>query len=212
MTAKSLFFSAVTASVLMGGSASAAVVGIDSDCGGSGSALTQAGSISCSGSADRNDTGNIEIFENGTGGGDDDFFSLGLNGSLVLEFDPVIEGAATVIEITNGGGSSSHREAVRIFGSNDGINFDVLGTADNQGGIDDGTRGTTSTVSFTGTYSFLGFVDISKSVFANTRSSDGFDIDAIVVSSVSAVPLPASALLLLGGVAGLGAMRSRRKS
>ncbi|WP_298836305.1 VPLPA-CTERM sorting domain-containing protein [uncultured Roseobacter sp.] len=212
MTTKSLFFGALTASMLLGGTAGAAVVGIDSDCGGTGSELTQAGTITCSGAADRLDTGNIEVFENGIGSGDNDFFSLGLNGSLVLEFDPVITGAATVIEITNGGGSSSHKEAVRIFGSNDGINFDILGTADNQGGIDDGTRGTTSTVSFAGTYSFLGFVDISKSTFAGTASSDGFDIDAIVVTSVSAVPLPASALLLLGGVAGLGAMRSRRKS
>ncbi|WP_300029473.1 VPLPA-CTERM sorting domain-containing protein [uncultured Roseobacter sp.] len=211
MTINKLFYGALTAAMLMGGTAGAAVVGIDSDCGGTGTALTGAGTVSCGG-GERDNTGNIEFFENGVGSGDDDFFSLGLGGTLVVEFDPVIAGAATVIEITNGGASSNHKEAVRIFGSNDGINFDILGVADNQGGIDDGTRGTSSTISFAGSYAFLGFLDISKSVFSDTRSSDGFDIDAVVVTSVAAVPLPASALLLLGGVAGLGAMRGRRKS
>lgn len=194
----------------MSGAASAAVIGIESDCGGTGTGLTGS-SFSCSSDADRNDTGNIEIFEDGTGAGDDDFFSIGLGGTLVVEFDPTFQGPAIVIEITNAG-AAQHQEAVEIFGSNDGITFTSLGIADNQAGISDGTRGVSTSLSFAGTFAFLGFRDISQSFFAGTSSTDGFDIDAISVNSVTPVPLPASALLLLAGVGGLGALRDRRKS
>lgn len=206
MTFSTAIFGTIAATLLSCSGAMAAVISVDSDCGGTGTALT--GVFTCSPDAGRNDVNKIEIFEDGTGTGDNDFFSLGLGGTLVVNFNPGFSGSAMVVEITNGGASSSHDEAVEIFGSNDGSIFTSLGIANNQTGINDGTRGTKTTVSFSGTYSYLGFRDITMSTFGNSKSTDGFDIDAI---SVSAVPLPASALMLLAGVAGLGAMRTRRK-
>ncbi|HAK97854.1 MAG TPA: VPLPA-CTERM sorting domain-containing protein, partial [Rhodobiaceae bacterium] len=49
------------------------------------------------------DVSKIEIFENGAATGDNDFFSLGLGGTLVVEFDPAFTGPAMVVEITNNG-------------------------------------------------------------------------------------------------------------
>ena len=209
MKLKSIFFSGLAASLFVGAPASAAVIGIASDCGIGGTGTGLSGVSFTCGTASRSDTSKINIFENAPAVGDDQFFSLGLGGSLVIQFDPKFKGNTSVVEITNGGVSSSHDEKVEIFGSNDGNIFTSLGFADNQSGINDGTRGTKTTISFAGTYAYLGFLDISKAAFPNTGSTDGFDIDAI---SVSSVPLPASALLLMAGVAGLGAMRKRRAS
>lgn len=219
MKLKLLALSAATATVLTAGSAFAAVVGVQSSCGGtsilngiSNSAITAgdlSGGTAICGDASRSNLGNIDVSDDGTPiSGDNDFYSLGLGGALVIEFNPVYTGPTMVIEITNGRASSSHKEAVEILGSNDGSVFTSLGFATNQTGTNDGTRGTKSTVSFTGTYAFLGFRDVTQSTFANSQSTDGFDIDAV---SVAPVPLPASALLLLAGVGGLGALRARRK-
>lgn len=60
---------------------------------------------------------------------------------------------------------------------------------------------------------FGGLVQIASVFFGNwdsngsTRLNDGFSIDDITVSKV---PLPASALLLLGGLAGLSRFRSKK--
>jgi hypothetical protein len=50
----------------------------------------------------------------------------------------------------------------------------------------------------------------------NNRADDGFTLDGaslrgLAPASVAAVPLPTSAWLLLGGVAGLGALRAARR-
>ncbi len=168
------------------------------------------GTAVCSPEAARNLVGNIEVFEDAAAlMGDDDFFSLGLGGTLVIGFDPAFTGPAVAVEITNGRASSSHDEAAEVYGSVDGVTFDLLGTIDNQVGAATGGRGTRSTLAFTQAYSFLGFRDVSRERFAGTRSQDGFDLDAI---SVAAIPLPAPALMLLGSLGGLGAMRARRRA
>ncbi len=209
---KTLTLAALATALCAGTAAIAGPVSFAADCAADaarGTALS-AGRVTCSRDGARNLVGNIEVFEDAADlTGDDDFYSLGLGGSLVIQFDPAFTGPVMAVEITNGRASSSHDEAAEIYGSVDGIVFDLLGTIDNQIGAATGSRGTRSTLTFTQTYSFLGFKDVSKAMFAGTRSEDGFDLDAI---SVATIPLPATALMLLAGVGGLGAMRARRRA
>jgi hypothetical protein len=164
----------------------------------------------CSGDANRTDASRINF-----GDGDGFFYSLGLstNGSisdLVLRINPSFTGPATVVEVTNPG--TNHLEAADVF----------VATEDASGGYDANSNiflqritnngssgGSVSTIDFTGTFQFLVFRDASLFEFSSTGSTDGFDIDAI---SVSAVPLPASGLMMLGIAAGIGYVGRRRRS
>ncbi len=47
-------------------------------------------------------------------------------------------------------------------------------------------------------------------MFSNNEVNDGFTLDGATLVDVTPVPLPASAALLLGAIAGLGVMRSRK--
>jgi hypothetical protein len=47
-------------------------------------------------------------------------------------------------------------------------------------------------------------------MFSNNEVNDGFTLDGAAPVNVTPVPLPASAALLLGAIAGLGVMRSRK--
>lgn len=205
---------ALAATFVTAGASSAAVVGIAADCAvdaAGPTGLTAAG-FTCSSDADRTAVSAIEIYDDGSNavasGGD--FYSLGLGGSLVIEFDPVITGSTTVVEVTFGGNSSSHDEEMEIYGSNDGLSFDLLGSANNQA---TGNRNQKTTVAFAGSYSFLGFLDVSEAAFPGTDSKDGFDIAAISVDSVTGgpvVPLPASAVLLLAGLGAIAGVKRRK--
>ena len=204
MTLRSILSAALL--VAAAGSANAAVVNVEASCAGGMPAL-MGSSAGCTTDPARTDLGNIEIFETGAATivGDDDFFSLGLGGSLVIEFDRAFGGAASVIEITNRG--SSQQEAAEVFVSADGASFQSIGIATNQGTAT-GARGNLTTLAVNGAFRFLGFRDVSRTVFPGSTSGDGFDVDAV---AVSAVPLPASALLLLASLGGLGAVRRARR-
>ncbi|WP_424934703.1 hypothetical protein [Amaricoccus macauensis] len=51
----------------------------------------------------------------------------------------------------------------------------------------------------------------TRVVLMHDRANDGFGIDTAMVANVEPVPLPPAAALLLTGVAGIGALRLRRK-
>lgn len=203
---------ALVAATTLGTGAFAATItptSLVADCAGTSTGLSS-GAVTC-GPASRSDLGSIEFSDDVAGiMGDNDFFSLGLNGTLVAGFDTPFSGAASVVEVTFV--RSGQREAAEVFGSNDGSVFTSLGFVTNQ--TNPVGNQNIGTVAFAGSFSFLGFRDVSASFFGlPNNSGDGFDIDAIAVSPMmAAVPLPASALLLMGGMAGLGALRARRNA
>jgi hypothetical protein len=130
------------------------------------------------------------------------FYSLGIGGSAVFGFDTNFGAPGAVLEVTSGS-RSGHLETLLVEA------FNILtGAWENLGSIDNqGPTGLTLAVSLplqTGaTYSLLRLTDTSP--FAAGR--DGWDIDSI---SVSAVPVPAAGLLLIGALGGLAALRRRK--
>ncbi len=130
------------------------------------------------------------------------FYSLGLGGSAVFGFDTNFGAPGAVIEVTSGS-RSGHPESLLIEALNivTGL-WESLGIINNQG-----PTGLTLAVSLPlepgATYSLLRLTDTSP--FAAGR--DGWDIDSV---SVSAVPVPAAGLLLIGALGGLVALRRRK--
>ena len=148
--------------------------------------------------------------DNALGAPDDLFYAMGFGGTAVLGFGETFYQDATVWEVTfEPGLSGDHDEAVDVYvgssylgGSFDISSFTLVGTINNklaQGG---------QTLSFSGgPFSYLALVDVTKTLFPDTSSFDGFDLNAV---GVSPVPLPAGGLLLLTAIGGLAAARRRK--
>lgn len=139
---------------------------------------------------------------NALGAPDGDFTALGFGGSIELTFSaaPFPGGTASTYEITTNR-TNGHDEAAEVYAVLNGVVSPLLGVITN-------TPSGVGSVIVNGQFDSILIVDITKSVFANTTSFDGFDVDAV---GISAVPLPATALMLLAGIGGLGMMR-RKKS
>ncbi len=199
--ATAMFFGATAASQ------AATLTVVSADCDPTEAATGHAGSgLSCSSDPARTDADAVNL-----GAGDGDFYSLGLEGGVLFQLDTDFTGPSMVVEVTNGG--TNHREAAEVYGSVDGVNFDLLGTVTNQNG--GATVGGATSLNFSGVYAFLGFLDISQSYFAGlggTGSTDGFDLDAFTVTEVSEVPLPAAFPLFIAGALGLGGAARRRRA
>ena len=127
---------------------------------------------------------------NALGVTDGTFLSLGLGGTADFTFGSKFTGALTVVEETFK--REGYFERALAFGGLGGT-FTYLGLLSNQM--------PTSTLEFDGIYDTIRLVDISSG-----EGRDGFDVDSI---SVNAIPLPASALLLGAGLAGLGVARRK---
>lgn len=165
----------------------------------------------------RNNPGNAlgapdQVGTNGAG-----FFSLGNGQAAVFGFGTSFGLEATIFEVTfncslTNTGECSFRESVDVYAFNGEYDpFDTtFGLSDLlslgftfQASVPNGQASTDggATVAISGPFRYLALVDTSK------QAGDGFDIDAV---SVSAVPLPASGLFLMGALGGLAFLRRRR--
>lgn len=153
-------------------------------------------------------TGNRAIPGNAIGAPDGNFFSIGLGKTAVFAFDTLFGGQGTLVEVTNGS-RAQHVEQVQVLvgtsytaGSFDLSSFILAGTFTN-------TNQTTTFTLPSGQFAFLALRDVSE--VRNGR--DGWDVGAVgVTPALSAVPLPASGLLLIGALGGLAILRRRRKA
>jgi hypothetical protein len=169
----------------------------------------------------RDDAGNALGAPDQVGNTEGGFFSMGNGQAVVLGFGTAFGTTANIFEVTfscNGpqtsGGFCNFSESVDVYAFNGPYTpFDgTFGLGDLtalgftfQASVPNGTANTAggASVSIGGPFTYLALVDTSAAI------GDGFDIDAV---SVSAVPLPASALLLIAGLGGLGALRRFKRA
>jgi len=152
------------------------------------------------------------------------FYSLGIattntdgpdyGGTLLMSFDPMITGNASVIEVTNVL-RSVYPEAAEVWVGNYINVADMIKYGTKIGVITNETA--TSTFNIGGVYAGLMLRDVSMDYAMGLghdpkdfegNVADGFDVDAI---SVSAVPVPVAAQLMGSAIGALGFVR-RRKS
>ena len=132
--------------------------------------------------------------DNALGAADGSFLALGLGGDATFSFGQVFGSPGAVFEITFGK-RSNHIEKATIIGILGGIETVIAFIANGA---------SESVFTFTGIFDQLKIVDTSP---IGGGSVDGFDIDAVKVSTV---PLPAGGLLLAGALGGIAALRRRK--
>lgn len=132
------------------------------------------------------------------GASDNKFYSLGLGGNIVLGFGSLGTGDIGIYEVTFGN-IGGYPESVDVFAISGATETYV-------GSISNSQAQSGAKLTYTGWFDSLKLVDTTPN---SSPSVDGFDLDAV---SVAAVPLPASALLLAGGIAGFGALRRKKKA
>lgn len=159
------------------------------------------------------------------------FFSLGVGGELEIDVSPSrLISPASVIEITFGSPNEDFPESAQIFFggilAGEIFNQEVGGVLfTEEAGFDieavENSIGVSFTITFSdaAAFSTLTLVDTTGVNFASEYSNldgeagdpttDGFDIANV---SVNAVPLPASALLLLGALGGFGLLSRKRQT
>lgn len=210
-----------TALLVSAGAASAATVyATEIDAGRAGVAGVGFEATSQVNNTNRDDAGNALGAPDQVGNSEGGFYSLGLGGAAVFGFGTSFDIQANLFEVTfNCGGASAFGtcnngflEEVEVYALNGaytafdgefdlsdllGLGFSYVDTIGNG----DANEAGGASIALSGPFTYLALVD------QNGSGVDGFDVDAV---SVSAVPLPASILFLLGGLGGLGFLRARK--
>lgn len=143
---------------------------------------------------------------NALGAPDGNFMSLGLGGVADFTFGQTFTGPGASYEVTFGN-RSGYLETADVFVGDNG-SFTNIGSIDN-------SSSTGFVFNFSGIFDTLRLLDTTP---GSSPSTDGYDVDAVSVTSYSGptpstapVPLPAPALMLGAGLFGLGAVRKLRK-
>lgn len=142
-----------------------------------------------------------------------EYVSLGNGGSLVLQFtDNALSASGDALADLHIFEIGTAVEQMDVAISTDNTTWIEVGTVRGQpSSIDiDAFAGVTTGVA----YSFVRITDVLNDNFSNTAVYAGADIDAVgAIYSVDApqVPLPATGLLLIGAVGGLGGWRRLRR-
>jgi hypothetical protein len=145
---------------------------------------------------------NRDDITNALGASLGDFFELGFGGVVDFTFGRLFTGPGNVVEVTFGN-AALFLESANVFAgiSGDASSFVQVGQLSNV--ASQGPSG--QSFNFSGTFDTLRIADTTS---PDGRANGGYDVDRV---GVSPVPLPASALLLLAGLGGLGAVRRMRK-
>jgi hypothetical protein len=167
--------------------------------------------------ADRSDLAHL------TDGDVNTFYSLGIGGSLTASIAPNLIANASLVEVTFGNNSSFPESALVYLDSisSDALLGELFNAASgvsskNVNGVittspDTPSTGVTSfSIGLNGlSGSSLIFVDSTAENYSVNGSKDGFDIGEL---SITAVPLPATGLMLFAGLGGFAALRRRKKA
>ena len=141
---------------------------------------------------------------NALGAEDESFYSLGLGGEITLGFGRTFSGSHTITAYeVNYDINPNYGESIDVFAL-------LGGAATLVGSLVNFDTQTGAGLNYTGTFDSLRFVDTTSTVFANSPSFDGFDLDAVGVE-IAPVPLPAAGLLLFSGLAGVAGFRRLRR-
>ncbi len=107
-----------------------------------------------------------------------DFFTLGIQGELVYEFNGKVAidrpgFDITVWEITGGPADEQTQEKAKVYVSQDGVNYVYLATLTGDGSVDIGPAG----------LDFVKYVKlVDDSVGVQGANGDGYDVDAITIA------------------------------
>lgn len=128
------------------------------------------------------------------------FYSLGLGGSIILDFGRLVTSPGSVTEVTFRLAGYVERLRILVSSVTDDASFTQVATIEN----DEAQAPSGATLTFASApFRYVKLVD-----FSPVRAGrDGFDVAEI---SFSPVPVPAAGLLLGGALLGAGALRRRK--
>lgn len=151
--------------------------------------------------AQRGTTDNRDVGSNALGATDGTFFEIGLNDTVDFTFGSLFEGPGAVVEVTFGN-RPDFPEYADFF-----VGFEGTFTPISNNPISNATGDSITLLFAGGPFDTLRVRNaagtIADSCGAGAYDCGGYDIDSV---KVSAVPLPASLLMLLGALSGLAVL------